>query len=66
MSPRAATVPVFRLPAVRVRLPPAVRVVPAAIVVVARKSSALRVCEPVTVPPANTTSDVPGSMVPPT
>ncbi len=63
-APWAATVPVLRLPAVRVRRPPAVRVVPAAIVVVARKSSALRVCDPVTVPPAKTTSEVPGSTVP--
>jgi hypothetical protein len=43
MSPRAATVPVLRLPAVSVSDPPTVSVVPAAIVVVARKSTALSV-----------------------
>ena len=32
--------------------------------VVARKSTALSVCEPVTVPPAKTTVEVPGSTVP--
>src|SRR5438128_1019931 len=42
----------------------AVRVVPAAIDVVARKSSALRVWLPVIVPPAKTTVEVPGSTVP--
>ncbi len=54
----------LRLPAVRVTAPDAVRVVPAAIVVVARKSSAPSVCEPVTVPPAKTTSEDPWSTVP--
>ena len=60
----AARVPVLRSPAVRVTAPDAVSVVPAAIVVVARKSSAPRACDPVTVPPAKTTSDDAGSTVP--
>ena len=54
----------FRLPAVRVVEPETVSVVPAAIEVVARKSTALSVCDPVIVPPAKTRVDVPGSTVP--
>ena len=64
IGPWAATVPVLRLPAVSVNDPPTVRVVPAAIVVVARKSTALRAWLPLTVPPAKTTVEVPGSTVP--
>ena len=45
-------------------MPLTVRVVPAAIVVVARKSTALRVWLPLIVPPAKTSVEVPGSSVP--
>src|SRR5207247_2037912 len=51
-------------PVVRVVAPVTVRVVPAAIEVVARMSTALRVCEPAIVPPAKTSVEVPGSSVP--
>ena len=64
MAPWAATVPVLSVPPVRLRLPPTVRVVPAAIVVVARTSTALSVWLPVIVPPAKTSVEVPGSSVP--
>ena len=61
MSPWAARVPVeVRLPPVRLVEPVAVRVVPAASAVLARKSTALSVCEPVTVPPAKTTVELGG------
>ena len=64
-SPWAARVPVpLRLPAVRVSGPLTVSVVPAAMVVVARKSTALRVWQPLIVPPAKTSVEVPGSSVP--
>ena len=46
-------------PAVSVVEPVTVRVVPAAIEVVARKSTALRVWQPVIVPPAKTSVEVP-------
>src|SRR5438093_1163081 len=64
LAPWAATVPVLSVPPVRLRLPPTVRVVPAAIVVVARTSTALSVWLPVIVPPAKTSVEVPGSSVP--
>src|SRR5438093_2470479 len=64
MAPWAATVPVLSVPPVRLRLPPAVRVGPAAIVVVVRTSTALGVLLPVVVPPAKTSVEVPGSSVP--
>ena len=65
--PWAASVPVpLSDPAVSVVRPVAVSAVPAAIEVVARSSRLPRVCEPVTVPPAKTTVEAPGSMVPPT
>jgi hypothetical protein len=65
IAPWAARVPVpLRLPAVRVREPAAVRVVPAAIEVVVRTSTLLSVCEPVIVPPEKRTVEVPGSRVP--
>src|SRR5438093_195454 len=64
MAPWAATVPVLSVPPVRLRLPPTVRVVPAATVVVARTSTALSVWLPVIVPPAKTSVEVPGSSVP--
>src|SRR5437763_180926 len=52
IEPWAATVPVpLRAPEVRVSEPPTVSVVPAAIEVVARTSTALRPWDPVTVPP---------------
>ena len=60
MSPWAARVPVpLRLPALRVVDPLTVRIVPAAMLVVARKSTALRVWLPVMVPPAKTSVEVP-------
>ncbi len=66
MAPWAATVPVpLSAPLVRLSAPVTVSVVPAAIDVVARKSTALRACDPVIVPPAKTSVDVPGSSVPP-
>ncbi len=59
----AATVPVLRVPSVRVTAPPRVRVVPAAIV--CRGRVEVDVVERVAAgdrrPPANTTSEVPGS-----
>ena len=66
MAPWAARVPVpLRLPAVSVVVPATVRVVPAAMVVVARKSTEAKVWLPVIVPPAKTRAAVPGSSVPP-
>ena len=64
MGPWAATVPVLKVPPVRLRVPPTESVVPAAIVVVPRTSTALRVWLPVTVPPTRTSVDAPGSTVP--
>src|SRR3989304_4789341 len=52
------------VPAVGVRAPLVVRVVPAATLVEARKSTALRVWLPVMVPPAKITVLVPASRVP--
>ena len=52
------------VPVVRLSVPVTVRVVPAAIEVVGRTSTALRLCEPVIVPPAKTSVEVPGSSVP--
>ena len=66
MEPWAARMPApLRLPAVSVVVPATVRVVPAAMVVVARKSTEARVWLPVIVPPAKTRAAVPGSSVPP-
>src|SRR5258705_415734 len=63
--PCAASVPVpLRVPDVRFTAPVAVRVVPAAIDVVVRKSTALRVWLPVIVPPAKTRVELPASTVP--
>ena len=65
MLPWAASVPVpLMLPVVSVAAPLTVRVVPAAIEVVARRSTFARVWLPVTVPPAKTSVAVPGSTVP--
>ena len=65
IGPWAASVPVpLSAPVVRLTDPDAVRVVPAAIEVVARTSTKARVCEPVIVPPAKRTVEAPGSSVP--
>ena len=66
-SPWAATVPVVIVPSVRVRVPPTVRVVPAATVWVSalRKTTSWSAWLPLMVwVPANTTVLVPGSMLP--
>ncbi len=66
IEPRAARLPVpLRAPPVRLSGPPATRVVPAAIEVVARRSTPLRVWLPLIVPPAKTTVLAAGSRVPP-
>src|SRR5207249_586756 len=65
MAAWAARLPApLSAPEVSVVDPVTVRVVPAAMVVVARKSTMLRLWEPVIVPPANRTVDVPASSVP--
>src|SRR5437867_994512 len=65
MAPWAARLPVpLSAAEVSVVDPVTVRVVPAAMLVVARKSTLLRLWEPVIVPPANRTVDVPASSVP--
>ena len=62
IDPWAASVPVpLSAPLVRLSEPVTVSAVPAAIDVVARKSTALRLCEPVIVPPAKTSVELPGS-----
>ena len=66
MAPWAARLPVpLRLPAVSAVVPVTVRVVAAAMLVVARKSIEAKVWLPVIVPPAKTRAAVPGSSVPP-
>src|SRR5436309_682166 len=64
IAPWAEMVPVLSVRPVRLRLLRTVRVVLAAIVVVARTSLALRVALPMLVPPAKTRVEVPGSTVP--
>ena len=54
----------LRLPAVSVVEPVTVRVVPAAMLVVARRSTALRLWLPLMVPPAKTSVEVPAFSTP--